>query len=194
MQNTKQAITEYPVHEIISNRWSTRSYDNKKTVSKAELNSVFEAARWAPSAFNEQPWNFIYSSKENSTGYNQLFSCLNEANQRWAINAPVLLLSYVKKTVSLNGNTNKNALHDLGLAIQNMSLQATSMGMQLHIMGGFDFELAKSVFGISDDYLVATMMALGFPGNPDELPEDVKKRELSPRIRKPISEFVKELI
>ncbi|MBC5775121.1 nitroreductase family protein [Pontibacter sp. KCTC 32443] len=177
------------VHNLIQDRWSPRAFDSKP-VEDEKLEAIFEAARWAPSAMNEQPWRFVFATKNNPEAYEKLLSCLVEANQLWAKNAPVLILSVAKANYSNNGNRNAYAWHDTGMATANLALQATELGLHLHIMGGFSADKAREVLGIPEGYEPVSMMAIGYLGDPSQLPDHLKAREVAPRNRKPLQELV----
>ncbi|BAY60125.1 nitroreductase [Calothrix brevissima NIES-22] len=184
----KLAPTEYPVHDFIRSRWSPRAFSDR-AVEPEKLLSLLEAARWAPSSFNHQPWNFIVATKEDATEYNRLLSALVEFNQGWAKNAPVLILAIAKIRTD-DGKTNRHAFHDVGLAIENLILQATSLGLFAHQIGGFNADTARETYQIPADYEPATVLTIGYPGDPQNLPDGLRDRELAPRTRKPLSEFV----
>jgi nitroreductase len=150
-----------------------------------------EAARWSPSSRNEQPWSFIVATKANKSDFDRLLGCLIEFNIQWAQHAPVLLMSVAKLTID-SGELNRHALHDVGQAIAHLTLQATASGLVVHQMGGFDVEKARSEFSIPTDYEPVAAAAVGYPGNPEELPEKLRKRHESPRKRKPPACFVFE--
>ena len=177
------------IHNLIEKRWSPRSFASTP-VEQENLAALFEAARWAPSAMNEQPWRFIYATKEDAEAYGRLLECLVEANQVWARNAPVLFLSVAKTTYDFNGSANKHAWHDVGMATANLVLQATDLGLHVHLMGGFNSDKALEVLSIPEGFEPVTMGAIGYVGDPEALPEQLKARELAPRQRKPLSELV----
>jgi nitroreductase len=185
----KLAQTQQPVHELIAKRWSPRAFSDRE-VTPEQLTSLLEAARWATSSYNEQPWRFIVASKRDPETYNRLFGSLMELNQLWARSAPVLILSLGKKTFSHNGTPNPYALHDAGMAFSNLALQATSMGLSVHFMGGFDRAVARSAFQIPDDFELGAVAAVGYAGDPDSLPEKFRQAELAPRTRKPLAELI----
>ncbi|BAY08965.1 nitroreductase family protein [Calothrix sp. NIES-2098] len=184
----KLAETQYPVHDFIRSRWSPRAFSDR-LVEQDKLLSLLEAARWAPSSYNHQPWSFIVATKEDATEYNRLLSTLVEFNQGWAKNAPVLILA-VAKIRTDDGKTNRHAFHDVGLALENLILQATSLGLFAHQIGGFNPEKAREVYQIPEDYEPATVLTIGYPGDPQNLPDGLRDRELAPRVRKPLKEFV----
>jgi nitroreductase len=185
----KPAPADHDVHELIRKRWSPRAFSSTP-VGDPELRSLLEAARWAASCFNEQPWRFIVARRENQAEFDRLVSCLSENNQRWAKDSAVLMLSVASKTFAKNGKPNRHALHDVGLAAAQLTLQASALGLAVHQMAGFSTERARELFAIPEDFEPVAAIAIGYPGNPDELPEDLRERELGERSRKPHSEFV----
>ncbi len=185
----KPAENKYPINELIKQRWSTVIFADK-IVEKQKICSLLEAARWAASCFNEQPWNFIIASKENPTEYQRLLSCLVPQNQEWAKNAPVLMISVAKNNFEYNGKPNRHALHDVGLAMGNLTIQAQELGLLLHQMGGFDQDKARQLYNIPDDCTPVAAIALGYLGELEDLPENIQQRELAPRSRKPLESFV----
>ena len=184
----KLAETQYPVHDFIRSRWSPRAFSDR-AVEPEKLLSLLEAARWAPSSYNHQPWSFIVATKDDATEYNRLLSTLVEFNQGWAKNAPVLILT-VAKIRTDDGKTNRHAFYDVGLALENLILQATSLGLFAHQIGGFNPETAREIYQIPEDYEPATVVTVGYPGDPQNLPDGLRDRELAPRTRKPLTEFV----
>ncbi len=180
---------EHQVHELIQNRWSPRAFSSKP-VEQKNLLTLFEAARWAASSMNEQPWRFIYATRDQAERFNKLLSCLAEGNKVWAVNAPALILTLVKTHFEYNNEYNKWALHDLGLAIGNLTTQASALDLYVHSMGGFSTEKAKKLFSISSQYEPVTIIAAGYIGNPDTLPDDLRKSEIAVQQRKPLSELL----
>jgi nitroreductase len=145
---------------------------------------LFEAARWAPSAMNEQPWEFYYIRRENKTVFNELVEILTGINPGWAKNAQLLIVSVVKKNYDYQNRENRNALHDLGAANVSLAIQAAEMGLQVHQMAGFDKEKATDFLKLdNNNFAPVTIFAVGFPGDPNQLPDDLKQRELNPRKR-----------
>ena len=179
---------ESPVLETIQKRRSRRAYANKP-VEQEKIQSLFEAARWAPSSVNEQPWTYIYATKDQVELWKKLFDTLNDSNKTWAGNAPLLILSLARKNFSRNNQPNGSAKYDLGGANAFLSLQATHLGLNVHQMGGYDRQRAKDVLNISDAYEFGAMMAIGYPGDPETLPENLKQREAAPRERYVQHEF-----
>ncbi|HEY5813325.1 MAG TPA: nitroreductase family protein [Terrimicrobiaceae bacterium] len=185
----KIASTDHPIHELLAQRWSPYSFSDR-LVEPYDIRSLLEAARWAPSSYNEQPWSFFIASREDSDEFARLLSCLVDANQAWAKAAPVLILSVVRLKFLRNHKDNRAAVHDLGLAAANLVLEATARGLFVHQMIGILPEKAKEVYGIPEDCEPWTAMAIGHQGDPAKLPEELEKRDLAPRQRKPLSDFV----
>ena len=167
-------------------RWSCRSFSDR-SVDGEKLASLFEAARWSPSSGNGQPWSFLVASREDAAEHERLASVLNPGNA-WARQAPVLALSVV--TLDRGDKPNRHAAHDVGLATENMVIQAVSMGLVVHMMGGFNAELARETFEVPPRHDPLTMLAIGYPGHPDSLPEDLRQKDLAVRQRRPIRDFV----
>ena len=187
-EKLKHAPDVAGVHEPILRRWSPRVYSDKQ-VPAEELKKLFEAARWAASSSNEQPWRFILGRRDDET-YKKIFNALVEFNQSWAKTAPVLVLSIAKKTFAKDGSPNRFHLHDTGAATANLALQATAVGLHTHSMAGFDAEQLRASFAIPSDYEIGAVTAVGYFGDPQVLPEHLRKMEVSPRQRKPLQEFV----
>ncbi len=177
------------VHELIRERWSPRAFADRPVADEV-LRSLLEAARWAPSSLNEQPWSFIVAPRGDGPAYERLLSTLAEGNARWARRAPVLILSVAKQNFDRNGNPNRHAFHDLGLAVANLVFQATALGLGVHQMAGFDAEKARGLFEIPPGHEPCAVIALGYLGTPESLPEPLRARERAPRRRKPLEEFV----
>lgn len=176
------------INKLIEQRQSPRAF-SEKPVSEEQLETLFEAARWAPSSMNEQPWRFIYATKDNKEEFERMFSCLMEGNS-WAGKAPVLFVTIAKTAYDRNGKPNTHAWHDVGLATGNFLLQATEIGLHAHLMGGFMADKAREALGIPEGYEPVAMGALGYIGDPDTLPEQLRERELAPRKRKPLGDLV----
>ena len=180
---------EYPVDDIFINRWSPRAMSGDP-VSKDELMSLFEAARWAPSSFNNQSWRFLYSLKGSDT-WDTFFDLLLEGNQTWVKNAGALVVILSKTTFDYNGKPSKTHAFDSGAAWQNFALQGSINGLVIHGMQGFDYDKAKSELQIPDEYEVQAMAAIGKPGDPDDLPEALREKDI-PSGRKNVSEIALE--
>jgi nitroreductase len=187
--NVKQAPWVEGVIPVILERWSPRSFAERE-VSPELLAKVFEAARWAASSSNEQPWRFLVGRRGSET-YNKIFTSLAEGNQRWARKAPVLILGATATRFARNGTENRVAMYDLGAAASYLTLQAAALGLATHQMGGFNTEVARKAFGIPEDYALGAVIALGYQSHPAELGEErLISMETSARTRKPLREFV----
>src|SRR5438477_12457960 len=185
----KLAETDYPIEEILRRRWSPRAFSDRMVESE-KLQSLFEAARWAPSSFNEQPWSFIVATKQNLEEHARLLSCLVEKNQQWARLAPVLMVSVAKLKFEKTGKPNRHAFHDVGLAMGNMLVEATALGLFVHQMAGFSVDKVREVYQVGEGFDPVAAIALGYPAEPEVLPEAFREQEAGPRSRKPISTFV----
>jgi len=184
----RPAETSTAIHDLIAHRWSPRAFESKP-VEPEKLRSLLEAARWAPSSYNAQPWYFIVGTKDNPENYKRVLESLIEFNQGWAKNAPVLALSVAKLKFD-DGKPNRHAFHDVGQAAANLSLQAEASSLSVHQMAGIDPEKARKLFNIPADYEAVAGIAIGYPGDPASLPEGLRERELAPRQRKPLDSFV----
>ena len=190
---SKIANTDFPIHNLIARRWSARAFSTK-TVEKSKLISILEAARWAPSSRNEQPWRYIVFTDENPEKLDIARSVLLEINN-YAKRAPILICALTKKYYSDNGIYNKLHFHDLGAANENMFLESINQGLIMHEMGGFDRDKARRVFNVPDEYEIGIMVAIGYQDSHDILPKRYKEKAFSPRERKSLSEiaFLEEL-
>jgi nitroreductase len=187
----KPADTTYPIEELLKRRWSPRAFADRP-VEPERLLSLWEAARWAASTANQQPWYFIVATREDAAEYARLLSCLRENNQQWASQAPVLMVSVAKLTFDANGQPNRHAFHDVGLAVANLILQATALGLGVHQMAGFYPDRVRELYEVPEGFEPVAGIVLGYPGDPATLPEDLRNRELAPRTRKPLEAFVFE--
>ncbi len=184
----KPAETSAPIHDLIRHRWSPRAFD-AKSVEPEKLRSLLEAARWASSSYNAQPWYFIVGTKQDPENYKRVLDTFVEFNQGWAKQASVVALSVAKLTFD-DGKPNRHAFHDVGQAVANLTIQAEALGLSVHQMAGIDPAKARKLFNIPADYEAVAGMALGYAGDPASLPEELRKRELAPRQRKPLDTFV----
>ena len=184
----KPADSQYQIHDLLRRRWSPRAFDDRP-IEPEKLQSLFEAARWAPSSNNGQPWRFLVAVKENKAEYDRLFNCLVEGNQQWASRAPVLLLSVAQLQFE-DGSMNRHALHDTGMATENLVIQATELGLVAHLMAGFRIDQARADCQIPEGYEPVAMIAIGYPGDPAQLSDRLRAREVQPRVRKSVTEFV----
>jgi nitroreductase len=185
----KRAACDHSIDDLLARRWSPRAF-SERAVDAETVCSLLEAARWAPSCFNEQPWSFIVATKENPEVFSKLLGCLREANQIWARQAPVLMVAVAKAAFDHNGKPNRHSGHDVGLAVENLMLQAVSMGLFAHAMAGFDAGRVREAYGVPEGHDPLVAIALGYPGDPGMLPDDLKERETAPRERKPLVRFV----
>jgi nitroreductase len=183
------APTEYPVHELIRDRWSPRAFSDK-AISSADLRSLFEAARWAPSSSNEQPWAFIVATRSDHENFAKALHPLVEFNINWAKHAYVLGFAVSELAFAKNKTPNRNAQYDTGAAMSQLTTEATSRGLRVHQMAGFDPDTAREVFEIPAGWDALAAFAIGYPGDPASLPQPYRDRETAPRVRKPIREFV----
>jgi nitroreductase len=182
--------SEYPILDVIKQRWSTRAYTQKE-LNDNEVNTLFEAARWAASCFNEQPWRFVFA-KHGTAAFDNLLVPLVEFNQNWAKNASLLVYNIVSENFEKNNKVNAHAEHDLGLALGNLTTQATAMGLNVHLMAGLDFAKAKTALNIPDGYKVVSAMAIGYVKNESEMSEEEKKNEFGAQQRKPLTSIISE--
>lgn len=188
LEKLKHAPEELGLLPAIAERWSPRAFADKP-ISSPHLTKVFHAAQWAASSYNEQPWRFFVGRKGDPT-YQKIFDTLMPFNQAWAKSAPVLVLSVAKKNFTHTGEPNAFNIHDTGAATSTLTLQARALGIHSHGMAGFDRDKARNSFHVPGDYDIAAVTALGYLGNPDTLPDNLKQMETSPRSRKPLQEVV----
>lgn len=185
----KPASTNHPILPVIADRWSPRAFQSR-LVSRDALCSLFEAARWSASCFNDQPWTFFVATHEDPQGYARVLDWLVPFNQDWAKQAPVLMAGIARTAFRHNGKPNDWAIYDLGQAVATLSVQATHLGLHLHQMAGFDAEKVTGSLNLDEHHKPVVMLALGYIGDPDTLPEGLQKKEREPRERLPLSEFV----
>lgn len=185
MSATKSAVMEKEgtagVHELLARRWSPKAF-LPRSVEPAELVQLFEAARWAPSSYNAQPWSFIVATREDSEGYNHLLGTLIDVNRQWAQQAPVLILAVAKLDYNHVARANRHAFYDLGQAVANLIVEATALDLCVHQMGGFDPNAAREVFAIPAGYEPVAVLALGYNEGPAP--------GRAARTRKPLADFV----
>jgi len=188
---SKTAATGHPIHELLARRWSPRAFADRD-VSRADLSSLLEAARWAPSSFNEQPWRFVLAARADAERHASFASCLTPRNQTWAARAPLLAFSCARETFARHGQPNRHAWHDVGLATAQLILQATHLGLSVHLMAGFDPARAREVLEVPEGWSPVAGIALGYAGDPAGLPEDLQAAERSPRSRLALEELAFE--
>lgn len=185
----RKAVPDHPISRPLTERWSPYAF-SEQAVSDADLLSLFEAARWAASSYNEQPWSYIVARKSDGAEFERVLSCLVEANQPWAKNAQVLGLGVVTHPFTRNGKPNKAAIHDLGLASANLTFEATTRGLFVHQMIGILADKARTEFGIPEGSEAYTGLAIGYPGERPDLLAAYADRDRAPRQRKPLDAFV----
>jgi len=185
----KPAPAERRINELMARRWSPRAFEDR-AVEREKLLQLLEAARWAPSCFNEQPWRYLIFDGSDAEALKRARACLSEGNE-WALEAPVLMLSVARENFSKNEKPNRTAQHDVGLASENLVLEAVDAGLAAHQMAGFDVERSRAEFAIPEGFTPIAMIAIGYPyrGDLDRLPEKMRDRELASRARKPIDEI-----
>lgn len=186
----KPADNKYPIHDLLRDRWSPRAF-SQRPIDAEKIASLFEAARWSPSAANLQPWKFLFATPRESSAFDNLVGALTERNQRWASSAPLLILA-VAQRVAEDGRENPWSHYDLGQSVAHLTMEAATLGLAVHQMGGFDVEKARAAFDIPAGYDPVTVVAVGHPGDPDGLPEEFREREKAPRTRRALEEFVFE--
>ncbi len=183
-----QADGPYPIHDLLRQRWSPRAFDDRP-IEPEKLRSLFEAARWAPSLDNGQPWRFLVATKDETAEYERLFNCLVTGNQKSAYRAPVLMLS-VAQLLFEDGSPNAHALHDTGMAVENLVVQATALGLVARQMAGFRIEQARKDCRIPDGYEPVVMIAVGYPGDPALQSDRLRAQEPPLPVRKSLTELV----
>lgn len=186
----KRAETAHPVLDVIAERWSPRAFD-PRPVGPEALRSLFEAARWAASCFNEQPWAYVLVGREDAR-FEEALGCLTERNRRWAKGAGLLVFACARERFERNDKPNRWASHDLGQATAHLALQAQAMGIAVHQMGGFSPERVREVFGVPEGVEPIAAIAIGYPGRVEDLDETFREKESAPRERKPQEELVFE--
>ena len=189
LEMKKSTEIEQPLLDVIQKRRSSRAYADK-FVEPEKIKALFEAARWAPSSVNEQPWAYVYATKDQSALYGKIFDSLVEGNKIWAKHSPLLVVAMVRKNFLLNERTNGSARYDLGAANAFLSLQATQLGLNVHQMGGFDREKIQINLNIPSTHEAVVILAIGYLGEIDALPENLKLRDLAPRERYTQEAFV----
>ncbi|MEL6865291.1 MAG: nitroreductase family protein [Bacteroidota bacterium] len=187
----KKPSVQTAIHPLIQKRWSPLSFANQ-SIAEAQMEELFEAASWAASAYNEQPWQYVYAHR-GTEGFEQLWSCLNEGNQPWTKAASVLFAAIQSNTFSKTGKPNHWASHDLGMANAQLLLQAVHRDIYGHLMAGFDPQKLSQLLNLEEGYRPVCMGALGYLGDAEAMTGTYKTREQSPRSRKPVSTFTKRL-
>ncbi|MCZ2156445.1 MAG: nitroreductase family protein [Bryobacterales bacterium] len=185
----KRAATRVEIYPLIRDRWSPRAFSQKR-LSRDLILKLMEAARWAASCSNEQPWRFVVASIDEPEAHAKLVRCLDEGNQRWAPHAPLLMLTFVKEDFTKYNSSNRWCEHDLGLAMGNLTMQAMAEGLVVHNMGGILYERIREEYDVPDGFHPMTAVAVGYEGDPGTLTtEKYRREEVSPRVRKPLEEI-----
>lgn len=184
------AVTSVSINELAARRWSPRAFDGTRAVSQAQTTALIEAARWAPSCFGAEPWRFLrWNRAEDATGWQQAFDCLSENNRKWCHKVPLLFLACAAGIFEHNGQPNRWAQYDTGMAALSLSLEAVAQGLVAHQMGGFDIAKARAAFAIPGEFMPMAMIAVGYQAAPETIAdEETRQKELKPRARKPVSE------
>jgi nitroreductase len=186
----KPAVTEVPIHPLIAERWSGRAFDETKTVTREQVLSLLEAARWAPSCYGDQPWRFVvWHRTQDPQGWEKAFATLWPFNQAWVKRASLLVLVCADPIFSYNGEPNAWAEYDCGAAAENLCLQAVALGLMAHPMAGFDAQAIRAVAGVPDRYKIVSLIAVGHPAEPDVLDGELAEKERAPRERRPLAEL-----
>ena len=180
--------TRFPMHKVIQDRWSPVTF-SQKDVTREKLQSIFEAARWAASSRNEQPWRFIIVNRD-SEDFSVMVNCLAEKNAEWAQNAPYLVMAIAKTRFARNNKPNRHAFYDTGQAVENLILQATELDLYAHQMGGFDLEKAVAVFAIPEGFEPVVIIALGYRDISEKTPKHLSEREKMIRTRIDFDQFI----
>lgn len=186
----RRATPSHPIAPIFANRFSARAYQDKP-VPPELLRQLFEAARWAASCFNDQPWNYLVTRRHvEPEAFAKLLACLGPGNQSWVARAPVLMLSVTRNSFAHNGKPNRHAFHDQGQGSANLVAQAGALGLQCRQMAGYDADKAREAFAIPEGFDPVAAIALGFPLPFDQIPDDLREKEAAARTRNPIESFV----
>jgi nitroreductase len=179
------------VHPLIRARRSSYAFDSRP-LTREQIRVLFEAARWAPSSFNEQPWRFLIATREEPEAFERLANVMSPWNRAFAAKAPLLGLSAARMVFAKNGLPNPHAFHDVGLATENLSLQAVAMGLQTFFVAGYDVDAAKAVIDPAETWRPVAMFAIGYAGRVDELDEVYRKKEARERTRQPLDAILFE--
>jgi nitroreductase len=192
MNEAKRAAPDHAILPLLTERYSPYAFD-PRPVESEKLQSCLEAARWAASSFNEQPWTFLVARRENAAEFQKMLECLVDSNQAWAKNAGVLMITVAARAFTRNGNPNRVAEHDVGLAMGNLTMQATALGLAVHQMAGVNLGKARVAYGIPEGHDPLTGVAIGYAGAPENAPTpQLADRERAPRTRKKISQIAFE--
>ena len=180
---------DHPVHEAVAGRFSPYAWADRD-VPAADLRSLFEAARWAASSYNEQPWRYLVARRSEDEAFARMLSTLTESNREWARHVPVLVLGFARSTLSRNDAPNRLALHDLGAASAQLTLEAATRGLAVHQMGGILPDRIREVYGVPGDHEPVAALAIGYPAPPGTGPEALRRKDERERTRRPLTELV----
>ena len=185
----KKASTRYPINQLLASRWSGRVYDPEKHLSREQLITLAEAARWSPSCFGDEPWRYLFCDRiVNQYVWQKAFECLSEGNQEWAVNAPLLIIISSDSIFERNEKPNRWGSYDTGASAMSLCIQATDMGLMAHQMGGFDSEKVRQSFKMPERFTPMAMMTIGYQVEKQNIPDEMKERELAERKRKPLGD------
>jgi nitroreductase len=185
------APVDHPIHELLVRRHSPYAFDPDRAVARDDLAALFEAARWAMSSYNAQPWRYVVGDRSRTEAvWEQVYSVLVDGNRPWAVNAPVLALGVIECNFEHNGKPNRTAAHDLGAASAMLTVEATARGLVVHQMAGIEPDKAREVFGLKGSQEAVTALAIGYPGAADRIPDAYAERDARPRERKALSEII----
>jgi len=185
----KNAITSQKIADLLAKRWSPRSFNKSIEITKEQMISIAEAARWTASSSNEQPWNILFVNRDiDENSYNKVFESLSIGNQKWCINANVFIVVVARDYFNVNESYNKWAGFDVGAAATSMMLQAKELGLVTHPLGGFDEQSIKDSFNLPSNHTAYSVIALGYQDTEDKLEEPFITREKAERVRKPLND------
>lgn len=187
--STRPSDASASILDVLRDRWSPRVFD-ERPVEEEKIRAVLEAARWAPSSYNEQPWRFILARKSEPDRHERVLDCINEKNRKWARRAPVLMVALASTRFSRNGRRNRHAWYDVGQAVAHLSVQATALDLYLHQMAGFSSERVRERFDVPEEIAPVAAIALGYRGDPEDPPHEVTERDPAGRSRKPLDELL----
>lgn len=183
----KPTNNEHPIHDLLRRRWSPRAFA-PRPIPHESIRSLLEAARWAPSSFNAQPWHLLIATRDDERAFQRMVECLVEGNQVWARHAPLLMLTAARLAFD-DGKPNRHALHDVGQAAAHLTFQAMALGLFVHQMAGIQADKIRETYAVPEGYEPVTAIAVGYPGDPDGLPDRLREREGAERVRRAPDEF-----
>lgn len=183
----KPANNDHPIHDLLRRRWSPRAFSSRP-IPPESIRSLLEAARWAPSSYNAQPWRFLIATRDDERAFERMLGCLVEGNQAWARQAPLLMLTVARLAFD-DGKPNRHAVHDVGQAAAHLTVQAMALGLFVHQMAGIQIEKIRETYGVPEDHEPVTAIAVGYPGDAADLPDRLREREHAERRRKTLDEI-----